>query len=166
MEKYSQKNAKRLIVGILILMMLAIVFVLISSTVSAQQGYFQGAESTNSNFTLQYTIGQTFYANTSSNTIVESQGIQQSVTVPDTTPVSAEDFEYGELKVYPNPFTEYIRIESPELLQYEMYNILGVLIKQGDSDKDINTKDMVPAPYFLRVRQDDITVKTLKVIKR
>ncbi len=147
-----------IIIFVLVAMLVAFYMVLTSSKANAQSGFYQGGES--------FSVGQTFYGDED----MITEGMMASVAVPDTvadsTKTAIDDYLLEGLKVYPNPFTTYLKIESPHYLQYELYDITGKILQRGDTDKQPDVTNLVPAPYFLKVREDKTTIKVLKLIKR
>lgn len=157
--KGNKTKVNTLIILVLILILLGVAFVL---KANGQEGTFQGGDSENSDMSVSFTIGQTFY----SYNLGEFQGMQQSVAVPDTTPTDVDEKLLESLKIYPNPFTTYVRVETFEQLEYEIYDIYGKLLRHGKTGKDIEVSNLVPAPYFLKVKQEGDLIKVTKLLKR
>lgn len=66
------------------------------------------------------------------------------------------------VKVFPNPFNTAIHIRSEEKIsEFEFYNSLGALMKKGtlnDKEVEINTKELSPGIYFLKIKTEKGTV--------
>ncbi|WP_177766197.1 T9SS type A sorting domain-containing protein [Flavobacterium sp. I3-2] len=73
------------------------------------------------------------------------------------------------LKVYPNPTTNNVFIDTPEnLTTYEVYNILGqrLVSNSFNGDNSISLETFAPGTYFIKVTTDQNTQATVKVIKK
>lgn len=82
------------------------------------------------------------------------------------------------LKITPNPFKESFRInlqlDRRSRMSYEIYNILGAKVREGKlgtleagtSSHDVNPGIIKPGTYILRLKQDDIPLKSVRLIKR
>jgi len=72
------------------------------------------------------------------------------------------------MKVYPNPFREYLLIESrSEQLSVEFYNLNGALVKKatGSAQEPINASELPKGVYLLHVKFSDNGRRTVKVVK-
>jgi hypothetical protein len=73
----------------------------------------------------------------------------------DCTPLTTENIEFQKIEIFPNPVGDGLTVNLPRSLQqkqlrYEVYNQFGQkLISQPD--KHINTVDLIPGFYCLRV---------------
>ena len=85
------------------------------------------------------------------------------------TTVSTEDFSKLNLKVYPNPTTDIVNIETQETLQsYEVYNVLGQQIQKGtfNGNNQINLHGATTGTYFIKVSTQQGSNATVKVVKK
>ena len=78
--------------------------------------------------------------------------------------------EETNLKVYPNPASEYLVIEGIGLkkLSFIIYNIVGQAVITGNLDNNyskINISSLNSGIYFIKLKIEDKT-KTIKFIKR
>ena len=71
-----------------------------------------------------------------------------------------------ELKIYPNPATEYVRIKSGNLINYELRNLEGKLLKSGNSDERIDVRNLPEGMYIIQLIHDNSTVSSLPLIKK
>ncbi len=92
------------------------------------------------------------------------------VITPGQSYSSVEDILYqGSLKLYPNPASFAIRLEST--LRFEKVQVLDVqgkcIIDQGTGgmSADINIGNLSPGLYFMRVEYADHSVRQVKFIK-
>lgn len=83
--------------------------------------------------------------------------------------VSNEDFEKINIKLYPNPTSGKIYIETDEILKtYEVYNIVGQRLLRGTfmtDERFISLENMSSGTYFIRLQTQSGTVVTEKIIK-
>lgn len=83
--------------------------------------------------------------------------------------VSNEDFEKTNIKLYPNPTTGKIYIETDEILNtYEVYNIVGQRLLRGtfiSNEASISLENMSSGTYFIKLQTQKGTVVTEKIIK-
>jgi len=77
-----------------------------------------------------------------------------------------------ELAVYPNPASDYVilKIKSNEFvkLNYRLFSINGRLIQSRKPDGDqtqIQMAGLKPGTYILRISENNIELKTFKIIK-
>src|SRR5690606_9674092 len=85
------------------------------------------------------------------------------------TAVSTDKFNNIKVKVYPNPTTDIVNIETTETLyNYEVYNVLGQQIQQGNfnGDNQINLHGAVVGTYFIKVTTTQGSTATVKIVKK
>jgi hypothetical protein len=84
-------------------------------------------------------------------------------------PLSIKDKFIMNVKYYPNPVTDILKITSLyKLDSYTIYNVLGKVILQGDATGNITEIDMdvlTNGMYLVTAKSGDLS-KTFKVIKR
>ena len=98
-------------------------------------------------------------------------GKEYTVTVT-VVEVSSDvaDLLFADVKVYPNPFGDRLRITSGELRDatYALYNAQGVMVRTGELETDetfIGTTDLPSGMYLLRLTAENGATKVLRVIK-
>lgn len=71
------------------------------------------------------------------------------------------------IKVYPNPATSFLRIDTDfEVDSYRIYDALGKIIQQGNiENKMIDVSNLINGLYFLKFKMNNTLVKTIKFIK-
>ncbi|UUV20273.1 T9SS type A sorting domain-containing protein [Paenimyroides aestuarii] len=85
------------------------------------------------------------------------------------TAVSTEKFNKLNVKVYPNPTTDLVNIETQETLyNYEVYNVLGQQIQQGifNGNNQINLHGATAGTYFIKITTTQGSTATVKVVKK
>ena len=77
-----------------------------------------------------------------------------------------------EFSVYPNPTSVFLKLKvekyNLENLTYQLYDINGSFLQNGEilnKETIIHTGDLLPANYFLRIKENEKEVKTFKIIK-
>ncbi|MFO7923564.1 MAG: T9SS type A sorting domain-containing protein [Bacteroidales bacterium] len=132
-----------------------------------------GGFASNDAGSLSWTVGETFTATYSSDNLFLTQGFQQ----PDFMVVSAENIIMPDfnVKVFPNPATDFIRVEweTPDQteIHVELYDLVGRRISQEKSDNSVNHIQMdlqsfQRSAYLLKVySKDGKFSKTYRIIK-
>lgn len=82
-----------------------------------------------------------------------------------------EQIVIGDLKIYPNPVKDQLKIEFSSFDTYnvtiQLYNSVGQLVRtimEVSKDQEINLSDFAPGMYFLKVQKEG-EQKTFKIIK-
>jgi hypothetical protein len=84
------------------------------------------------------------------------------------SPLSTQTSEFDNLTYYPNPTTSILKIETPNHLNYELYDLKGGLVGQGAIDAlqpTIDLSGFAAGTYVLKLI-DGQAVRTVKVMKR
>ncbi len=132
-----------------------------------------GGEASGSGGSASYTVGQVVYTTnvgTSGNFVVE--GVQQPYEISVVAGIAeAKDINLS-VSAYPNPTTDYltIKVENYETanLQYMVFDINGKLlqtVKATGTETKIETSELVPANYFIKVLDSEKEIKVFKIIK-
>ena len=132
-----------------------------------------GGEATGSGGSASYTVGQIVYVTkTGTNGNYIAEGVQQpyEIQVVTSTP-EAKDINLS-VSAYPNPATDYltVKVENYETanLQYQVFDINGKLLQTVQAtgqETKIETNNLVPANYFVKVLDDSREIKIFKIIK-
>lgn len=154
---------------ILILML----FVTILSTKAQEAVSTTGGDATGSGGNSSYTIGQVVYTTqtgTNGNSI--SQGVQQPFEISVITGIEEANGISLNISTYPNPTTDYLTVKvenyNTENLQYLIFDINGKLLqteKATGQETQIQTSQLVPAHYFVKVLDNKKEIKVFKIIK-
>ena len=68
--------------------------------------------------------------------------------------------------LYPNPMDDILNIDTQEnIYEIRMYNILGKMVYQGMSEKQIDTKDFKKGTYFVQLTFNDGKKISGKILK-
>ena len=132
-----------------------------------------GGEASSGSGTVSYTVGQTVYTSeqgTNGNSI--AQGVQQPFEISVVTGIPEAKGISLNVSAYPNPTTDFItvKVENYETtnLLYQVYDINGKLlqtVKATGDETQIQTSNLAPANYFVKVLDNSKVIKTFKVIK-
>lgn len=131
-----------------------------------------GGESSGSGGTISYTVGQVVYgSNTGTNGTV-TQGVQQAYEIYVTTGINETGINLS-VSVYPNPTTNYLnlKIENFELstLNFQLFDMQGKLLqtqKVTGNETQIDMSNYVPSTYFVRIINQNQSIKEFKIIKQ
>ena len=157
---------------------LFIVFVLfsgiLSSTLTAQQTIpTTGGDASSSSGSISYSIGQIGHTTTSSSSGSLAQGVQHAYEISVVSGVDSPQKIKLEISAYPNPTIDflYLKIQNynQSHLSYQLFDMSGKLIRKQDilySETRISMESLATATYFIRVQENDIIIKTFKIIKR
>ena len=73
------------------------------------------------------------------------------------------------LQIYPNPSSGIFNITGATVAKYEVYNLLGQLVKSGkinDDNTDVDLSNQSKAIYLLKIIDDSNKVETYKITKK
>ncbi|MEM6807101.1 MAG: T9SS type A sorting domain-containing protein [Bacteroidota bacterium] len=117
---------------------------------------------------LSYSVGQLAYKNLSANTIRISEGVQQPREI--STVVSIFIIAEEDIRVYPNPASEYLKLEYPledSKRKLVLFNITGKKILEKDiRDKEniLEIAHLNPGQYSLIVQTGDSYIHAHKFL--
>ena len=151
---------------ILHLLVLATFFVSSQEVVSSA-----GETQTISGIEISWTIGEPVIETISSGSTVLTQGFHQSkLTVTAIDDVLISDFE---LKVYPNPTSEFVIIfaNNPEdKSSYSLFDLNGKLLENkiiSTSETRVNLKNYASGTYLLKLQYNSgQPLRTYKIVKK
>ena len=116
---------------------------------------------------IDYSIGQIFYQNVTSN-INYKEGVLQSFYVDG----DVIEFDFISLKAYPNPTTNkiFISLEIDDIgaLSYSVSSVAGAYIMEGDIDSNpflLDVSTLANGVYFVHIFKQEKLNKTIKIIK-
>ncbi len=127
-----------------------------------------GGNLTNSSLLdVDYSIGQIFYQNISSN-LSYKEGVLQSFYVDG----DVIEFDFISLKAYPNPTTNKILIslgiDDIGALGYSVSSVAGAYIMEGAIDSNpfsLDVSTLSNGVYFVHIFKQEKLNKTIKIIK-
>jgi len=131
-----------------------------------------GGNATGSGGTASFTVGQVVYTTNSGSTGTITQGVQQPYEIFLVTGIEEAFGINLEMVVYPNPASDFLKlvIEDYKLenLNCQLYDSNGSLIQNTEiinKETIIQTRDLPPAAYYLKVTDSHKELKTFKIIK-
>ena len=139
--------------------------------ISAQEVVSSGGETQQAGrYEISWTIGEPVIETISTGAYILTQGFHQpGLTV---TPVNEIEIANLELKVYPNPTSEYILIQLNKLENdpaFSLYSIKGKLLVRKSISKyetSVDLKNYASGSYLLKISQARTQMlQTFKIIK-
>jgi hypothetical protein len=129
-----------------------------------------GGEAIGSAGTLSYSIGQVVYTTITGANGSLAQGVQQSYEISTTNSINESAITL-EMSVYPNPTTDYLtlKVEASTGLSYQLFDLQGKVIenkKVNSNSTTIKMESLPIATYFLNITENNLTIKTFKIIKK
>ena len=132
-----------------------------------------GGEANGSGGSASYTVGQIAYTTkvgTNGNSV--SEGVQQAYEISVVTSIpEAKDINLS-VSAYPNPTTNYltVKVENYETtnLQFQIFDINGRILqttKATGQETKIETNNLLPANYFVKILDNKKEIKVFKIIK-
>jgi hypothetical protein len=153
-----------------------IVVLLISSTGgSYSQAVFPsgGGSVSSATGSVSYTIGQTVLADGQGSTGLIGSGFQQPYEKVIVNGLNDDPSIDLDIVTYPNPVNDHLKLktsgsESSDMF-FRLFNSKGDLLinKKVDSDEmDISMKSYTPGTYIINVYRNDVSVRSIKIIKK
>jgi hypothetical protein len=79
---------------------------------------------------------------------------------------STQDLSISYLEPFPNPVLDYLKISIDDKsdIFYELFEVDGQLIKSGN-DNIVDMREYLPGLYFIKIYENNKTMKTYKILK-
>jgi hypothetical protein len=147
-------------------------FNIIFYTLSAQSNFTSGSgELKGTGGFASQSIGQIAYTTYQSDSGRLNQGVIQPFQITVLSGVEVKDIQLN-FKAFPNPVSNLLNLEirnfDNQELTYQLFDLNGRLLaskKILQSLTEISTDDLPPATYFLQVIDQDIPIKSFKIVK-
>lgn len=141
--------------------------------VQAQQSIItSGGDVSGNTGSVSYSIGQVAYITNSGTNGTVTQGVQQAYEIYGTTGINETGISLS-VSAYPNPTTNYLnlKIENFELstLNFQLFDMQGKLLqtqKVTGNETQIDMSNYVPSTYFVRIINQNQSIKEFKIIKK
>ncbi len=143
-------------------------------TINAQETVVaSGGDASGIKGSSSYSIGQPVYSTNSSENIIVSQGVQNAYEISEI--LNRKDAITSNLKftVYPNPTADIVNLKTENIddgiLFYQLYSVSGQLLsndKITENTTSIAMRNFPNGTYFLKVIQNEESIKTFKIIKK
>jgi hypothetical protein len=121
---------------------------------------------------VTYSVGQLFFNEISQTSAKIEEGVQHANEIY-VVNVYDDDSSDSVLKVYPNPFTNYLIVEIMNIdhlkMHYRMDDVFGNICIEGDIENRLTKIDLsalYPAIYLLEVYADQSRLKTWIILKQ
>jgi len=132
-----------------------------------------GSNATGAGGSVSYTVGQVVYTSNTGTAGSVSQGVQQPYEISVITGLEEAKGISLEIVVYPNPATDFVKlkIKNYEIdnLRFQLFDINGILLQSKKIEENeiaISLGALLPATYFLKLNDNNIEIKTFKIIKK
>ena len=144
-----------------------------SISLHAQEGFStSGGQALGTAGSSSYTVGQAVYDTYTGSTGSVAQGIQQTYDIVALLGAEISAIKL-ELVAYPNPTQEILTLKinnyKNEKLTYQLYDLQGKLwnsqsVKGSQTQLDMN--DLAVGTYLLSIQDEELLVKTFRIIKK
>lgn len=130
-----------------------------------------GGNASGSGGTAAYSVGQIINTNINGSNGSVNHGVQQPVEffTLEVDNLLTNNFK---IKVYPNPTSNDLQLSIENLnsnnLKYYLYNVLGHTLnhqKINNPKAHIITNTLPSGIYFLKITKNNLTIKTVKIVK-
>ena len=131
-----------------------------------------GADASNTNGSISYSIGQIDYISLSNGSTFINQGLQQPFEIVTLSGNEILDITIS-AQVYPNPTANNLIISlqnyNYENLTYKLFDIRGREIIDGtisNSETIVNMQPYASAAYILKLSKKNKEIKSFKILKK
>jgi len=132
-----------------------------------------GGNAKGSGGSVSYTVGQVAYSSNTGNSGTITQGVQQPFEILVITGIDEAKGISIECSVFPNPTSDFVKLKVEsykiENLSFQLYDINGNILQNKileGNEIQIFMSNLVPATYFLKVKDQNQEIKTFKIIKK
>lgn len=143
----------------------------VTSTFAQRGPVSSGGDFSDIGGSIAYSIGQIVYTTYSAGSGSVAQGIQQPIEISVLLGIDNKSIGLS-MQAYPNPTTDYLTLTVSSLehsaLSYQLIDVTGKLIENkniSNTTETIEFKDLPKSSYFLKVLDNNLEVKTFKIIK-
>jgi hypothetical protein len=152
----------------------SLAFLLISVIIFAQENTASsGGDAMGIGGSASYSVGQVVYTTHTGVNGSIAQGVQQPYEISVVTAVKENDKINLVFTVYPNPTTHFLTLNIPNVknsaLSFWLSDITGKVLANEQIHNENTTITMETLPkaiYFLKITENDETIKTFKIIKQ
>jgi hypothetical protein len=100
------------------------------------------------------------------NIILESSAGQITYSILFVSDLLNVNEIFDEVKLYPNPTKDFIKIEGVEVAEVQVYSALGQMVKKVRGSNEINLSGLAEGVYLLRILDSDESIYTNKITIR
>lgn len=117
---------------------------------------------------LDWSLGEPFIDTHVSDHTLLTQGFQQPLISSGSTPVSDVPLSDAEVRVWPNPTSDFIYLETEMPVAVQLYSLTGKTVLSHTTptkQRRVDISSLTPGFYWLQLTDESgIVVKTVKVI--
>ena len=130
-----------------------------------------GADAVSQDGVVNYSIGQVLYTDVNGTDNTVWAGVQQPFEVSEVLSVKEENIDH-KVEIYPNPVVDIVHVDIGAVnkkLSYTLYDAMGREVRKGMFSEQvsvINMDDLPAALYFLLLKNNSVSVKVFKLIKK
>lgn len=131
-----------------------------------------GGDASGNKGSISYSVGQVSYSTNTGTYGTVTQGVQQAYEIYATTGIQETGINLS-VSVYPNPTTNYLnlKIEKLELstFNFELFDMQGKLLQSQNitgNETQIDMSNYVSSTYFVRIINQNQSIKEFKIIKQ
>ncbi|GHT31530.1 hypothetical protein FACS189434_01450 [Bacteroidia bacterium] len=136
-----------------------------------------GGDAANGEVSLSYSIGQVFYEPfaTVGGAIKAAPGVQQTYDIVEITPPNPPDglgdISQGDIKLYPNPTTDYLvlSLSDSRNIKAALFDLAGHLLKTAEITSlqtQIDVQHLPAGAYLLTLYYNNVEIKIFKIVKQ
>lgn len=141
-------------------------------TFSQQSTLSSGNSINNLGGNISYSVGQIDYINNNNGVNSFSEGVQQPYEISEI--LDTKEFSLiSEISIFPNPTFDLLNIEiknlNQDLLRFEIIDNNGKIVFEEDNIRNsstINFQKFQCGFYYLKIKSNNKTVKSFKIIKK
>lgn len=137
------------------------------SSINVTGGNISSAEGS-----VSYSIGQVYYSSYTGKESYVTEGVQQPLIIS-KTPIDKKEEDSFKVVAYPNPVTNYLKIEASTYtdrsLSYHLMDLHGRLLQEariGKAGAEVDVSRLSVAMYLLRISDNGKFIKTIKILKQ
>jgi len=161
---------KKVKLGVLLLFCIGLTGLQAQETIPASGGNALGTGGS-----VSYSVGQVVYTINSGTNGSVAQGVQQPFEISVVTAIEQAKDITLQCSAYPNPVTDFLTLKigasfalTIKSLSYQLFDVTGKLLESKKLlgyETSIAMSNLVPATYFLIIKQNNEEIKTFKIIK-
>lgn len=121
---------------------------------------------------VSYSVGQVAYNTNSGANGTVTQGVQQAYEIYVTTGIKETGISLA-VSAYPNPTSNYLNLKIENLehltLNFQLFDIKGNLLQSQNimgNETQIDMNNYLPSTYFVRIINQNQSIKEFKIIKQ
>lgn len=152
----------------------SLAFLLISVIVFAQNASISsGGDASGVGGTTSYSVGQVIYTTNSGVNGSVAQGVQQPYEISVITEINQTQKINLNCSVYPNPTTDFLILSVTTVenstMNFQLFDVSGKLLVNKpiqNETTEVLMQNLPKSSYFLKVYENNKTIKIFKVIKQ